>query len=74
MNRLRICFIKCLLDDLQELEKLMNDLVLHEIEKVLLEETAKELLESVSLGTTPALEDVDYIGMKIIFNLSENLK
>ena len=50
------------LEDLKELEKLLNDLVLHEIEKVLMEETGKELLESVSQNTIPALEDISYVG------------
>ena len=44
------------------MEKLLNDLVLHEIEKVLMEETGKELLESVSQNTIPALEDISYVG------------
>ena len=50
------------LEDLRELETLLSEVVLHEIEKVLMEETGKELLESVSLNTSPELENIQYIG------------
>ena len=49
---------------MKELEKLLSDLVLHEIEKVLLEETSKELLASVSQSSTPSLEDSSYVGRR----------
>ena len=62
INRVRGERISCQ-KELLELERIANELVLHEIEKVLLDDTTKDLLEIISLGTTPVLENVSYIGM-----------
>ena len=49
--------------EIRQLVKLFSELILHEIEKILLEETSKDLLSCVSQSTVPLMQDLIFIGM-----------
>ena len=48
--------------EIRQLAKLFSELILHEIEKILLEETSKDLLSCVSQSTVPLMQDLIFIG------------
>ena len=48
--------------ELRQLVRLFSELILHEIEKILLEETSKDLLSCVSQSTVPHMQDLIFIG------------
>ena len=48
--------------EIRQLVRLFSELILHEIEKILLEETSKELLSCVSQSTVPLMQDLIFIG------------
>ena len=49
--------------EIRQLVKLFSELILHEIEKILMEETSKDLLSCVSQSTVPLMQDLIFIGM-----------
>ena len=48
--------------EISQLVKLFTELILHEIEKILLEETTKDLVSCVSQSTVPLMQDLIFIG------------
>ena len=48
--------------EIKQLVRLFTELILHEIEKILLEETSKDLFSCVSQSSVPLMQDLVFIG------------
>ena len=49
--------------EIRQLVKLFSELILHEIEKILLEETSKDLISCVSQSSVPLMQDLMFVGL-----------